>query len=122
MGLPEPDIKKLKRAGYLHDIGKIVLEEQLLHKKPFAEEDLEKMKQHPVVGYRILNLFDDTLDLAEPVYSHHERWNGTGYPRGLRGEEIPLLARILAVTETYDRVLNRGEEPLKSGPPRLGKS
>ena len=113
MGLPEPDIKKLKRAGYLHDIGKIVLEEQLLHKKPFAEEDLEKMKQHPVVGYRILNLFDDTLDLAEPVYSHHERWNGTGYPRGLRGEEIPLLARILAVTETYDRVLNRGEEPLE---------
>lgn len=114
LGLPEPDIRKLKRAGYLHDIGKIVLEEQLLHKKPLTDEDLEKMQQHPVAGYRILNLFDDTLDLAEPVYSHHERWNGTGYPRGLRGEEIPLLARILAVTETYDRVLNRGEEPLET--------
>lgn len=114
LGLPEPDIKKLKRAGYLHDIGKIVLEEHFLHKKPLSEEELEKMQQHPVAGYRILNLFDDTLDLAEPVYSHHERWNGTGYPRGLRGEEIPLLARILAVAETYERVVNQGEEPLET--------
>ena len=67
------------------------------------------MQQHSVVGYRILNLFDDTLDLAEYVYGHHERWDGAGYPRGLKGEQIPLLSRIITVVETYDRVLNRGE-------------
>lgn len=61
------------------------------------------------MGYRILSLFDDTLDLAEYVYGHHERWDGTGYPRGLKGEQIPLLSRIITVVETYDRVLNRGE-------------
>lgn len=63
-------------------------------------------------GYRILSLFDDTLDLAEYVYGHHERWDGTGYPRGLKGEQIPLLSRIISVAETYDRVLNRGRHSL----------
>lgn len=71
------------------------------------------MQQHSAVGYRILSLFDDTLDLAEYVYGHHERWDGRGYPRGLKGEQIPLLSRIITVVEAYDRVLNRGEFPLK---------
>lgn len=66
------------------------------------------MKQHSVVGYRILNLFDDSLDLAEYIYSHHERWDGDGYPRGLKGEQIPLISRIVSIVETYDRILNRG--------------
>ena len=69
------------------------------------------MQQHSAVGYRILNLFDDTLDLAEYVYGHHEKWDGSGYPRGLKGEQIPLLSRIISVAEAYDRVLNRGELP-----------
>ena len=71
------------------------------------------MKQHSVVGYRILNLFDETLDLAEYAYSHHERWDGKGYPRGLEGEQIPLIARIISIAETYDRVLNRGDGPFE---------
>ncbi|HHU63366.1 MAG TPA: transporter substrate-binding domain-containing protein [Clostridiales bacterium] len=109
--LPETEISKLKRAAYLHDIGKIVLSEDLLVKDTLTDEEFEEMKQHSVVGYRILNLFDETLDLAEYVYGHHERWDGTGYPRGLKGEQIPMLSRIIAVTETYDRVLNRGTLP-----------
>ncbi len=111
--LPENDISKLKRAGYLHDIGKIVLDEGILIKDTLSDEELEKMQQHSAVGYRILSLFDDTLDLAEYVYGHHERWDGAGYPQGLKGEQIPLLSRIITVVETYDRVLNRGELPLK---------
>ena len=107
--LSEPEINKLKRAGYLHDIGKIILDESILAKDTLFEEEFEKMQQHPIVGYRILNLFDDTLDLAEYVYSHHERWDGDGYPGGLKGEQIPLLSRIISIVETYERVLNRGE-------------
>ncbi len=71
--LPETEISKLERAGYLHDIGKITLDDGILAKDTLTEDEFEKMRQHSVVGYRILNLFDDTLDLAEYVYGHHER-------------------------------------------------
>jgi len=111
--LPETEISKLKRAGYLHDIGKIVLDEGMLTKETLSDEEFEKMQQHSAVGYRILSLFDDTLDLADYVYGHHERWDGNGYPRGVKGEQIPLLSRIISVAETYDRVLNRGNLTLK---------
>ncbi len=104
---PQSDIKNLKDAGFYHDIGKIVLSEELLSKtsKLSAMEKLEK-QQHPIVGYRILNLFDNTLDLAEAVYYHHERWDGKGYPKGLKGEEIPIQSRIIAIAEQYDHLLN----------------
>ena len=113
MKLSEVEISKLKRAAYLHDIGKIVLDEKILKKDYFTEEEREKIRLHSAVGYRILNLFDDTLDLAEYVYGHHERWDGSGYPRGLKGEQIPLISRIITAVETYDRVLNRGELTLE---------
>lgn len=106
LNLSQTKVSKLKRAGYLHDIGKVTLDEELLFKENLTEEEIEKINQHPVVGYRILNLFDDTLDLAEHVYAHHEKWDGSGYPRGLKGEEISLISRIILITETYDRVLN----------------
>ena len=87
----------------------------------FPELLLAFSEEHPEIAVsleeygsvRACNLVqDDTLDLAEYVYGHHERWDGAGYPRGLKGEQIPLLSRIIAVTETYDRVLNRGDLPL----------
>jgi len=111
--LPELEINRLKKVGYLHDIGKITCEENVLAQEALTEEERDKMRQHPVVGYRILNLFDDTLDLAEYVYSHHERWDGSGYPRGLEGEQIPLLSRIISVVETYERIINKGTLPLE---------
>ncbi len=111
--LPEALIEKLKFSGYLHDIGKITFEDSLLLKVPQSEEEFEKTQQHPVLGYRILNLFDTTLDLAEYVYSHHERWDGSGYPRGLKGEQIPFISRIISVVETYERVLTSEDLPLK---------
>ena len=111
--LPETEISKLSRAGYLHDIGKIVLDKSILSSEVLSDDQFEEMRQHSAVGYRILNLFDDTLDLAEYIYGHHERWDGTGYPRGLEGEQIPQISRIIAVAETYERVLNRGNLPLE---------
>ena len=103
--LSKPEIDKLERSAYLHDIGKITIDKDILSKKELSEEEKEKMYQHPVVGYRILNLFDETLDLAEYIYNHHERWDGLGYPRGVAKDEIPFISRIIAVVETYDRIV-----------------
>ncbi|NLV84305.1 MAG: diguanylate cyclase [Spirochaetales bacterium] len=113
LDVSETEINTLQRAAYLHDIGKVTLDPSLLTKDVLTEEENELMRQHPVAGYRILNLFDDTLDLAEYVYSHHEHWDGGGYPRGLKYEQIPYLSRILAIVETYDRVLHRTTQSLQ---------
>src|SRR5690606_26158873 len=71
-----------------------------------SKEDKELLQQHTVIGFRILDLFDETLDLAEIVLNHHEYYNGTGYPKGLVGDDIPLIARIIAVAEAYDSHTN----------------
>ena len=112
MNLSELEINRLKRAGYLHDIGKITFNDRLLSLQEYTEEEYLEMNQHAIVGYRILNLFDYTLDLAEHIYSHHENWDGSGYPRGLKGIQISLIARIVAIAENYERELNRGSAPL----------
>jgi len=105
LNLPGEEIRKLKEAGYLHDIGKVVLEPELMNKNHLlTNPEWNEVKRHSIVGYRILNSFDNTLDLAETVLAHHERWNGSGYPKGLKGEEIPKLARIIAIVEGYDRM------------------
>lgn len=106
MNLSKEEIKRLKDAGYLHDIGKVVLKDEIIQNGALLEKDIRDYKQHSIVGYRILNSFDETLDLADAVLAHHEHWNGTGYPKGLRGNEIPLLARIIAVAESYDSMTN----------------
>ncbi len=107
MGLSKSEIKRLGENGYFHDIGKIVLEDGILNKhRDYSEEEYRRMQQHPVVGYRILNLFDETIDLAQGVLNHHEHWDGTGYPKGISGEEIPLSSRIIGVAETYDAMTN----------------
>lgn len=105
MALPHVKIRRLKLAGYFHDIGKIVLAKDLLDQNSeFSEEEWTEIKKHPITGYRILNAFDDTMSLADAVLHHHERWDGTGYPKGLKGQEIPFLARVVAVADCYDRL------------------
>ncbi len=107
MGLAEAEVNRIAENGYYHDIGKIVLDDAILNKhRGFSEEEYRKMQQHPVVGFRILNLFDETLDLAEGVLSHHEHWDGTGYPKARAGKEIPISGRIIAVAEAYDAMTN----------------
>ena len=104
--LPESDIQMVMEAGRLHDIGKIVLNPEILKNGyQLSPTEWNEIYQHPVVGYRILNYFDGTLELAEAVLSHHEHWDGSGYPKGLSGEKIPLSARIIAVAESYDRMV-----------------
>jgi diguanylate cyclase (GGDEF)-like protein/PAS domain S-box-containing protein/putative nucleotidyltransferase with HDIG domain len=107
LALPKTDILKLKEAGYLHDIGKIVLDSNLIKNSDQAtDEECCEIKNHPVISYRILNAFDHTMDLADIVLAHHEYWNGSGYPKGLKETEILLAARIIAVADCYDRMVS----------------
>jgi len=113
MGLSEDEIKKLKEAAFLHDIGKISLGEGLLYNPEILDGyEEKKMKEHPIIGFRILNSFDETLDLAESVLAHHERWDGSGYPKGLKGEQIPKFARIISVAEYYDAMTSRRDSKI----------
>lgn len=108
MNLSVVEIRKLREAGYLHDIGKIVLDPILLNKNEnLSPKEINEIQNHPVTGYRILNTFDDTMDLAEFVLAHEECWDGSGYPKGLVGEDIPLLSRIIAIANDYERAINR---------------
>ncbi len=105
--LPETEIQKLRRVGLLHDIGKVSVGAELANVLTgtgveYHEQVEQEHRQHPVTGYRILNIFESTVDLAEIVYSHHEQWDGCGYPRGLKGVEIPLMARIIMIAGRYD--------------------
>jgi len=91
----------------LHDIGKINIPEEVLTKKgPLTDEEWELMKKHPDIGYRIALSTDEFAHVAEEILSHHERWDGRGYPQGLKGEEIPFLARIAAITDAYEVMTN----------------
>jgi putative nucleotidyltransferase with HDIG domain len=90
-------------AGLLHDIGKIGIEDRILNKGDvLTREEFEEMKRHAVLGAEILAPVEALRPILPAIRYHHERWHGGGYPEGLRGEDIPLLARIVAVADTFD--------------------
>jgi len=102
------ELRNLRVCGLLHDIGKVALERDLLYRPyPLSPEEEHEMKRHPLVGFRLLSCLEDTADLAPAVLAHHEWWDGTGYPRGLKGDEIPYFSRILSIVETYDRASDK---------------
>lgn len=110
LNLPESDVSRLMDAAYLHDVGKVIMEPELLSRIfALSAVEVNEIRKHPVIGYRILNSFDTTMELAECVLAHHERWDGTGYPKELKGEKIPFLARVLAVADAYDDMLNEAD-------------
>jgi len=107
LGLSKDEIKDLKTVGLLSDIGKIAIDESIF-KKPgeLTDEDWEEVKRHPEIGYRILSTVNSMSQMAEYVLAHHEKWNGTGYPKGLKGEEIPLQSRILTISDSYEAMIS----------------
>lgn len=103
IGFSETEAGKLKLIGHLHDIGKIAIDESILNKEGrLTEREQEEIQRHPDVGYRILSATSEMLDFADCILSHHERWDGKGYPRGLAGQDIPIEARIIALADSYD--------------------
>ncbi len=103
IGFSEIEINRIKVAGLLHDIGKIAIEEGILNKPGrLTDQEMDQIKQHPSIGYRILTSTQEMMEIAECILLHHEKWDGTGYPKGLKGEEIPLAARIIALADSFD--------------------
>ncbi|AEG33426.1 putative PAS/PAC sensor protein [Thermus thermophilus SG0.5JP17-16] len=103
LGVPEEDLDDLRRGAILHDVGKIAIPDRILLKPgPLTEEEWAVMKLHPVYAYEWLSGIPFLKKALEVPYAHHERWDGSGYPRGLKGLEIPLSARIFAVADVYD--------------------
>ncbi|MEO0184111.1 MAG: HD domain-containing phosphohydrolase [candidate division WOR-3 bacterium] len=105
LNLSETDKEILKQACLLHDIGKIGIPDGILNKKsPLTEQEKRYIINHPILGKKILSTVSEFRPILDIVYSHHERVDGKGYPQGLDRDKIPLLARIIAVADTYDAI------------------
>lgn len=103
LGLDDEQVEALRRAGRLHDIGKIGISEAVLQKQgPLTPEEFAQVKEHVTIGSQILSPLTHLGDVIAVVRHHHEHWDGAGYPDGLKGEQIPLGARILGAVEIYD--------------------
>src|SRR5437899_8293507 len=103
LGLDGSQLSAIRAAAMLHDTGKLAVPKQILSKPGrLTPEEFEKMKIHPIVGADILDRVQFPYPVVPIVRSHHEKWNGTGYPDGLTGEAIPIGARILSVVDCFD--------------------
>jgi putative two-component system response regulator len=114
LGLPDLALDALYRGGIVHDIGKIGVSEAILLKcGPLDTGETERMQEHPEIGANIIAPLHTGLSLQPIIRHHHERFDGCGYPDGLRGDEIPLLARIISICDAFDALIN--DRPYRAG-------
>src|SRR5204863_344963 len=107
LGMSENEIQGVKTAALLHDIGKLAVPEHILSKPgPLTHEEFQKIRIHPQVGAEIISGVPFPYPVAPLILSHHERWDGKGYPMGLKGDDIPLGARILSVVDYFDALMS----------------
>jgi PAS domain S-box-containing protein/putative nucleotidyltransferase with HDIG domain len=105
LNIPEEEIVHIHRGALLHDIGKMAIPDEILHKSgPFTADERIVMQKHPGIAYELLRQIPYLVKALDIPYCHHERWDGSGYPRGLKGRAIPLAARIFAVVDVWDAV------------------
>jgi HD-GYP domain-containing protein (c-di-GMP phosphodiesterase class II) len=113
----DAEIVHIRRGALLHDIGKMGIPDAILLKPgPLDDEEWQIMRQHPVYAYELLSPIPFLKPSLEIPYCHHEKWDGSGYPRGLRGEQIPLAARIFAVVDVWDALSSN--RPYRSAQPQ----
>jgi HD-GYP domain-containing protein (c-di-GMP phosphodiesterase class II) len=102
-GIPEKRIVHIRRGALLHDIGKMGIPDRILRKEgELTDKEWEMMRKHPLIAYDMLSSIEYLKPALDIPYCHHERWDGTGYPRGLQAEEIPLAARLFAIVDVWD--------------------
>jgi diguanylate cyclase (GGDEF)-like protein/putative nucleotidyltransferase with HDIG domain len=105
LGLAAAEVDRVKSAALLHDIGKVAIPDEILHKPgPLTDDEWKQMKEHPVIGERILRVLPGLGNVARIVRHEHERWDGDGYPDGLAGDAIPLGSRIIIAADTYHAI------------------
>ncbi|MBU3155895.1 diguanylate cyclase [Clostridium estertheticum] len=103
LGLSKYEVNELKEVGLLHNIGKIAIHENVLNKtSKLTSDEWKKIKSHCEIGYRMLNTVNGMSNMATYILYHHERWDGLGYPKGLKGSEIPITSRIINIADAYD--------------------
>ncbi|MEJ5224637.1 MAG: HD-GYP domain-containing protein [Anaerolineales bacterium] len=103
LGVPENELIHIRRGALLHDIGKMGIPDAILHKPgPLTGSEKDLMHRHPQFAYDMLSPIDYLRPALDIPFCHHELWNGSGYPRGLKGEEIPLAARIFTIVDNWD--------------------
>lgn len=108
IGLSGHQLKALERGALLHDIGKIGIKDEILHKPgKLTDEDWQAMRIHPDIGARIVEGIPFLQDTLPVIRYHHERWDGSGYPVGLKNQEIPIQARIFAVADVFDALTSK---------------
>jgi putative two-component system response regulator len=108
LGLPEQDLDALHRGGYLHDVGKVGVPDAVLLKPgPLTAEELAIMRRHPEIGDSLCAPLQSLRSVRPIILSHHERLDGSGYPGGLRGDEVPLLAQIVGIVDVYDALTSQ---------------
>lgn len=108
IGLEKKKIEEIGLLAYLHDIGKIAIPDSILEKQAsLTEDEMAVVRTHSEKGYNIAMASPDLQAIAKPILQHHERWDGTGYPNGLSGEQIALEARIISIADTFDAITNR---------------
>jgi diguanylate cyclase (GGDEF)-like protein len=119
IGLPDSELNRLNLLITLHDIGKINIPEELLTKKDaLSKDEWEVMKKHAETGFRIARATEEFAHVADGILSHHEKWDGTGYPQGLKGKDIPLLARITTIADAFE-VMSNGRPYKKALEPKV---
>jgi len=108
MKLGKTTVEQVKLAGLVHDIGKIGIDEKILNSSSKLNEDeWNEMKKHSEIGYRILSSAKEFAEIAEYVLEHHEKWDGSGYPKRLKGKEISIEARIISVVDAFDAMTRK---------------
>lgn len=107
LGFEKNEINHVRSAGLMHDIGKIGIDELVLNSETkLSDIEWKEVKKHSEIGFRILSSAPDFLEIAEDVFSHHERWDGKGYPRGINGEAISIYARIITIADAFDAMIS----------------
>lgn len=108
LNLSRAEIDQITMAGEFHDIGKIALEDKIINKEgSLTEEEWKEVRHHPEIGYRMVNTVNQMSAIANYILYHHERWDGNGYPKGLKGEEIPYMSRIITIADAYDAMISK---------------